>query len=313
MRAPQVLRVGLVGLQAVDVHSGDVDVGSAGHNPVRERTPEPAAGEDADRVEPGGHEVVLHLGRLTDDRLQVRGEALRPAEQLLQSHLHRDRYSLHRGFEVWAHAFPVRRDLAEGEVVGDAADVPRRADRLEHPEHQAAALLPEVAVRRRVLEDGPGVRDLGDPLGDQVVVLRCLERDVHPVPGPELAGPHPRAVDDVLGLDVAVRRAHAGHRPATREHLRDRDAFDDRRPGQAGTLGQRHGDVDRVGSTVLGDVEAREDVVGARQRKELADFSRRDLVHIDPAITVERGHPSVLLQPVLVGCDLDETDRHEAG
>ena len=63
-----VLGVRLVAVQAVDVAAGDVDVGSAVDDPVREHAAEAAAGEDADRVEPGGDEVVLQLGRLADDR-----------------------------------------------------------------------------------------------------------------------------------------------------------------------------------------------------------------------------------------------------
>ena len=54
----------------------------------------------------------------------------------------------HRLLDVRAHALPVGGDLAEGEVLRDAADLPRRADRLEEPDHQPADLLAEVAVRR---------------------------------------------------------------------------------------------------------------------------------------------------------------------
>ena len=77
-----VLGVRLVGMQAIDVEAGDVDVGTAVDDPVREHATETAAGEDADRVEARGDEVVLELRRLADDRLQVRREALRTAEEL---------------------------------------------------------------------------------------------------------------------------------------------------------------------------------------------------------------------------------------
>ena len=97
-------------------------------------------------LRPGGDEVVLQLGRLADDRLQVGREALRAAEELLDAGLDRDRHARHRLLDVRAHAIPVGLDLAEREVVGDAADVPRRADRLEQADHQAADLLAEVAV-----------------------------------------------------------------------------------------------------------------------------------------------------------------------
>ena len=86
-----VLGVRLVGVQAIDVEAGDVDVGPAVDDPVREHAAEAAAGEDADRVEPRGDEVVLQLGRLADDRLQVGREALRAAEELPHAGLERDR------------------------------------------------------------------------------------------------------------------------------------------------------------------------------------------------------------------------------
>ncbi len=72
----------------------------------------------------------------------------------------------------------------------------------------------------------------------------------------------PGAVDDVLGLDVAVRRADAGDRAArgVRNPVTG-DALDDPRALQPGALGQRHRDVDRVGPAVVGDVEAGQDVV----------------------------------------------------
>ena len=87
-----------------------------------------------------------------------------------------------------------------------------RADRLEHAEHQAAALLAEVAVVGRVLQHRPVPAHLGDRLGEQVVVLGRLQRDADAGQLAELARPHARAVDHVLGLDVAVRGPDAGHR-----------------------------------------------------------------------------------------------------
>jgi hypothetical protein len=61
------------------------------------------------------------------------------------------------------------------------------------------------------------------------------------------------------------------------------DALEDRRAGLARALGQRHRDVDRVHAAVVLDVEARQQIVGARQREQLADLARRELVHVDAA------------------------------
>ena len=117
-------------------------------------------------------------------------------------------HSLHRPLEVGSHAVPVRRQLAEGEVRRDAADVPRRADRFEETDHQAAPLFAVVAVRRRIFEDRPVRIDAGNGVGDEVVVLGGLQRDRHAVHLAQLSCPHARAVDDVLALDLALRGGH---------------------------------------------------------------------------------------------------------
>src|SRR5262245_43919860 len=79
----EVLGIRLVGVQSVDIETGAVEPRLARCDPLGDRPADPAAGENADRVEPGGDEVVLDLRCLTDDRLQVRGAALRAAEEFL--------------------------------------------------------------------------------------------------------------------------------------------------------------------------------------------------------------------------------------
>ncbi len=145
-------------------------------------------------------------------------------------------------------------------------------------------------------------------------MLRRLQRHVDAVLRRQLPRPHAGAVDDALALDVAVGRAHAGHRAALGEHL-----------GAAGTssssvapcslraLGHRHGDVDRVHPAVLLHVEAGVHVVDLRQREQLLHLLGRDLLHVDAAGAVEGRHPAVLLQAILVGGHLDEAHRLEAG
>ena len=66
MRVARYSGLRLVAVQPVDVEAGDVDVGAALDDPVRERPAQAAAGEDADGVQPGGDEVVAQLGRLAD-------------------------------------------------------------------------------------------------------------------------------------------------------------------------------------------------------------------------------------------------------
>ena len=308
-----VLRVALVGLQPVDVEARHIDRRVTRGDPLRDRAAHPAAGEDADRVEPGGHEVAAHLGRLADHRLKVGGEALGAAEELPDADLVRHRDAAHRGLEVRAHAVPVRRQLEERRGVGDPVDLPRRAHRLEEADHQAAALLAEVAEVGRVLEHRERLGDLVELLGDQVVVLGRLQRHVDAVLLGELPRPHAGAVHDDLALDVAVRRVDAGDRAVLRRHRSDRHALEHRRALQARALRQSHRHVDRVGAAVLGHVEAGEHVVDTCDGEHLLHLAGGDLLHVDAAVPVERRHAAVLLQARGVGRDLDEADGCEPG
>src|ERR1022692_1183783 len=242
-------------MQPVDVHRRDIDVRAAADDPVRDGPANAAAGQDSDRVQPGRHEVVLQLWRLAYDRQQVGGEALRATEELPDPDLRGDRDPGHGGLQVRGHPVPVRRQLAEREVRRDAIDLPRGTDRLEHAEHQAAALLAVVAVGGRVFQDRPVALDALDRLGEQGVVLGRLKRDGDASELADLAGPHPGAVDYVLGLDVAADCADAGHDAAIAQEPRHRRALDDRDALHPGTPGHRHGHVDWIDPAVGRDVE----------------------------------------------------------
>ena len=308
-----VLRIGLVAVQPVDVDGRHVDVGPAVGDPVRDHPADSAAGQDPDRVQPGRHEVVLQLRRFADDRQQVRGETLRAAEELLDACLLAHRDPGHGALQVGRHPVPVRRQLAEGEIRRDALDLPRRADRLEQAEHQPAALLAVVAVAGRVLQHRPAAVHPLDRLSQQVVVLGGLQRDVHPGQLAELPGPDPGTVDDVLGLEVTVRRADPGHRAAALQEAGDGRAFDDPHAPHPGPPGQRHGHIDRVHPAIARDVEAGQHVIDPGQRKQAGHRTRRDLLHLYAAQPVERGHPPVLLQPPRLDGQLDQPDLLQAG
>ena len=105
-----VLGIGLVGVEAGRVHAGDIGAGVAVDDPVSHEPTEAATSEDADRVQTGGDEVVVHLGRRPDDRLQVGGEAFGTAEEGADTGVERGRHPAHRRFEVGPHTVPVRLD-----------------------------------------------------------------------------------------------------------------------------------------------------------------------------------------------------------
>ena len=129
----------------------------------------------------------------------------------------------------------------------------------------------------------------------------------------ELAGPHARAVDDVLALDVTLLGAHADDPAILDEYVEYGGAFEDGHALHARTLGECHRRVDGIHAAVLRHVEAGEQVVRAGRREEIGHLAGRDLVHLGAAESIESRHASVFLEPALVCGDLDEADGREAG
>ena len=81
-----------------------------------------------------------------------------------------------------------------------------------------------------------------------------------------MAGPHARGVDDDLGLNAALVGQHRRHPAALGLDTCDGDTFDDARPQRLGALGHRGGDTDRIGTTLVGNVEPGQHIGGLQQR-----------------------------------------------
>ena len=309
--AAPVFRIRLVDMQAIDVEARDIDIGRAGGDPLRHDAAEAAAGEDADRIEPGRHKIALEFRRLADDRPQVRREALGAAEELADAHLAGDRHAAHRPLEKRGHAVPVGRQFAERGIVRYAFDLPRRTHRLEQADHDAPALLAVVAVGRGVFEHRHVGRQVLDGFGDQVVVLGSLVRHVDTRQGAKLPCPHAGAIDDVVRLDVAGRSTYAADAAAVFVHSERAHTLENLHAALARTLGQRHRHVDRIHAAVLAHVEPSLDIIDFRQREQRLDLARRNFLHVHPAIAIEGRDAPELLQPVAIVRHLDEPHRHE--
>ena len=207
---------GLELVRPVDADRGDVERRVLLDQPLRHHVAEAAAGQDADRVEAAREVEAVHLGRLPQHRRQVVGEALGPAEERADAGVLERREAPHRDLQERRHPLPVGREHGERAVARRTVQRPRLADRLEHADQQAAALLAVVAVGLAVLDHRHRLgRDPGDRLGQQVVVLGGLERHGHAGLGRHLAAPEPRGDDDLLALDVAALGADADD-PAAR-------------------------------------------------------------------------------------------------
>ena len=144
-------------------------------------------------------------------------------------------------------------------------------------------------------------------------MLGRLQRDAHPGPLAKLPGPHARAVHDELAFDIALVGGDGRDASALHDHPGCGHPLDDLDPLHAGALCHRHRDVDRIHSSVAGDIEPGLEIVSPGEGEEFGDLLRRDLMDVDAKDPVERRDPPVLLKSCLISRGLDESNRAESG
>ena len=310
----QPLVVAVERREAAYVDAGQVHRRLAVHDPLGQGATGTARARDADRVESRGYEEVPHLRRLAEDELVVRGEALRAVVELADARLleRRDPVDcvLHQRREV----LPVLLEQRELERVGDRVrrDPGLRVG-LEAAHHQAADLLLEVGVAVGVAQHRQIRVHAVERVGDDVEVLRGVQRHVHPGQRPDGLRPLAGAVHDHLGLDVARVGAHAGDAPVLDEHVEHPGLLQDPGSPLPGALRQCGGQVGRVGLAVAGQPDGADEVVHAHHGVVL----ERLLGGEQLALEVEGGRgccsTTQLGHPVLGACDRHSAAALEAG
>ena len=128
----------------------------------------------------------------------------------------------------------------------------------------------------------------------------------------KLPSPHPGAVHDIVGADLAMRSPDACHPAALASDAKRRHSFKNLYTPLARALGKRHRDIHGIHASVRSHVKARLDIIGLRKRPLLFHLAWRDLLHVDPAIPVETRDPAVLLKAIPIAGHLDETDLRQA-
>jgi hypothetical protein len=245
--------VAVEGGEAADVDPGEVGGRRTVDDPLRQRPPGAAGRGDAHRVEAGADEEVRALGRLAQDELVVRGEALGPVVELLEPGVFEIRNSQQRVLHEDLEVLPILLEELEFERVGDLVrGHPGLGFRLEPADHQPADLFLEVGVAVGVAQDRQVGVHAGDGFGDHVEVLGGIQRHVHPRHGADGLRPLAGAVDHDLGFDVAGVGAHAGHPRTVGEHIEHADVLEHLGPTLPRPLGQRHRQVGGVGLAVGG-------------------------------------------------------------
>ncbi len=300
--------------EAPDVDRGQVQARLPLGDPLGQRPPGSARGCDADGVEAGPDEEVPQLRCLAEDELVVRGEALRAVVEHLDPGLGQRRDPLYRTVHQDLEVVPVFVEQLELEGVGQRVGRdPRLGLGLEAADGQAAHLLLDVGVAVGVAQHGQVPVHPVDPFGDHVEVLGRVQRDGHPAHRADLLGPLAGAVDDHLGLDIAVVGADPCHGFALGENAGHARSLCYRDAAVAGAPGQRGGQVRRVGPAVTGQPDRPGEVVDPHDRVELAGPFGADQLAFQLVSLGGRGGPPELRHPVGRPGDGDAAAPSEAG
>ena len=140
---------------------------------------------------------------------------------------------------------------------------------------EAADLLLVIGQAVGVAQGGQVRGHALDAFGDDVLVLHGHEGDVDADGLGEGAGPLAAAGDDRRGVDAASRGLDAADHALVDVDGQDLGVLEDARAGHAGALGERQGDVGRVGLAVGGQEGGADHVVDGHQRPEVLRFGGR--------------------------------------
>ena len=209
-RVAEVPVVGRVGPEARHVHPEHVVTGVAVDDPVGDRESDPRAlGEPGHTATRGP--VVADARHRSDERVPVGGEGERAVHPFLDPGVCQhgearepDRKLRHDPVEFLG-------EQRASEVPFGALDLPVTRVLLVDAEQHAVALALQV---REPLEVGDrdhlagDRRDLGDLVGDQIVMRHRHQRVIDTDHGADPPGPQPRRVHDVLGRDVSLLGLH---------------------------------------------------------------------------------------------------------
>src|SRR5690606_25164462 len=123
---------------------------------------------------------------------------------------------------------------------------PRFRIRLESTDDQPADFFLDVGVSVGVAQNRQLRMYAFDLIGNDVEMLRRMQRHSDPDRVRELFGPLPGAVHDVLRFDVTCVRTYAGDTPFAYVDPGHAGTFDDARAAHARTFGQRHRQIGRI-------------------------------------------------------------------
>ena len=272
--------------EARDVHRPDIHRRLALGHPFGDAQADAAglakAGHHADRGP-----VILHARHRPNHRIAVRPETEGPVHHVFDAGAPERGNARKRDFQPLADARQIRLEKFMPEIRRRAAEHPRRRFRLISAEQQALVFLAKIQIGFVINAAGqfaPGRLHFRNRLGDQVMMLHRLHRQIHPGKMPDLARPQPGRVDQHFRMQLATRRVHlptsvsalrgCGHRrvavPTRAERLR-------RFRVGVGNAGRIYVSVQRV-------VERAEIMLRLYQRMHARHFLQRNEFLVQPEV-----------------------------
>ncbi len=187
----------------------------------------------------------------------------------------RARACSHDRFEM----VPVLAQELELEAVWNALLRPRNRIRLIASHDQPADLFLEIDQPVRIAQGGEVLGHAGYRLGHDVLMLHRDQRNVDSGELSDLPGPLPRAIDDDLGADHAVRGLYSRYATAVELNPDDRAILHDLDALHARALGERLRDIGRIGLPIGGQKRGPCDIGAVHDRPERLRLGRRQQMH----------------------------------
>ena len=245
-------------------------------------------------------EGVRDPGHRPDERIAVRGVRDRAVDDAAHPALAEKRHPRHRVLDVPLEPFEVVGVELEGEVLrhrivrGDPMGL---AVSLVGAEVEPVLLLAQIPRRVHVPEQGelaarlPAPRlELGDRLGEEVLVRHGDHRNGAPEHRAHLAPPVAGRVDDVLAAHLPLR-GRDDPLAALPAYARHGAESDDPGAEVTGPLRERLGELGRIDIAVVGVVERTREIVGLEEGVTLPQLLQRTDPDLHALVAAHPHHP----------------------
>ena len=282
-----LVEIGFIALKGL--HAGDINIAQikrflAALHPIRQGMARAARRLNTDRVEPGRHPDIIHLGGKAQMVGIIWGKAFWPVKEGVDARLAQHRHAVHCRFENGFEMVEILGQLVKFETVGDACHAPWLGHRFKRAQHHFAGIFLVIGAFVGHPQHRQRAQAL-DGFGDDIEMLARMQRHVYARHAPHLMAPHAGAIDDHITGDMARISAiiadpvNPGDPPPLPVNGAHACALGDHRAAHACPFGQGQGNIGRVGLAIGGQPHPAGDIGDVQMRVARLDFAWRQLFH----------------------------------